>query len=972
MKNIIFVGGLDNRVGDLNLTQQTDLIIKGYGTGADIASFRYSTATATITKSITDNPGAIIILFSAGCSKSKAIADHLKSINQPLNLLHINEPYTCAPNGTSTANQINAAIALGVPKTNVYSGGYDCAGNNISGHTKLVGRTPGGSAAAHFNSLTPLGKLIASLKPPSQEAKPATAATQVTPPPPPAQSKSVIATGPGKDFINKFNEELEKVYTKATTDLGPWKKAREEAIKITKLRAGTWPVDPAVKTIGDLFAYVFFDADGVNYKIPPYFVINNGVSPYIDEALKQQYGDWIDDMNGVSVSDPTISDIFKSLSWPYNNNRWTGKDRRSTDPITLSPSAKIIQNYTEIKKPGITNPDKYSAGQYWFDMFMSEVVGLNGLQGYLKSSKFVDDYPPYKGLHITWGSNNSRIEEIFDKDLLDNNSKIEKSFSYWGTIGDGTYSDPVYEDRKVYTMSVSKFAPNETISRQSLILATQSGTQIDLYKYDRDNYADYGTAEYPQDEGFAKILDKIDGGGYQGFDIRKFDGLKTQYRPGINSLESLSKDPLFNPRRTNLGDGSGEINWSFAGTQSQAAGIYWEYPVGTTASVVGNFELILLYNAFLEAGDDYKTITIPKYAPKPKEEPPVVSTLVATTESKLSGEFTFNVEKEKTFVVVGNQNFALKIGELLIEGLTTSSVIESPKTIDLGDGIIIIDDEEGDDIYNEEPFQGLEEKDLLIEGIEYKESLGTEVEFKTPVDDLPPGPNGGTKGSETYKDPGGMSAEEWKKNGLVVNGSKVPSNLSGAAKYNMKVSLNKTMTNEYLPAIKKITGYTNGIKLLAIVMAQKEGFAAGTRAYKTNNPGNIGNTDSGSNKTLKTLTDGIKLQLDYITKVANGSHPAYPINKELNMKPYYSPEIDKNNGPGQVYNGMVAYLPGYKFIYTGKIEQYCKIYATGARTGNSYISMIASWFRQNGYNWVQEETTIQQLVQQNSPTNVLA
>jgi GH24 family phage-related lysozyme (muramidase) len=738
MKNIIFVAGLDDRdkkvggnfttpapPGDLNLAQQTDLIIKGYGPGADIASFRYITSTATVTKSITDNPGAIIILFSAGCSKSKAIAEHLKSINQPLNLLHINEPYTCSAN---TANIVNDAIALGVPKTNVYSGGSDCTGNNISGHTKLVERT------SHFQSLTPLGKLIASLKPPAQEATPATPAAASTPTPPPSQSKSVIATGPGKDFINKFNEELEKVYTKATTDLGPWKKYREDAIKIAKPRTGTWPVDPAVKTIGDLFAYVFFDLDGVNYKIPPYFVINNGVSPYIDEALKQQYSDWIDDMNGVSVSDPTISAIFKSLSWPYNNNGWTGDKRNSTNPITLSPSAKIIQNYTEIKKPGITNPDKYSAGQYWFDMFMSEVVGLNGLNGYLKSSKFVDDDPRYKGLHITWGSNNSRIEEIFDKDLLDNNSKIEKSFSYWGTIGDGTYSDPVYEDRKVYTMSVSKFAPNETIPRQGLT----------PHKYDRDNYSDYGTDEYPQDEGFAKILDKIDGGGYQGFDIRKFDGLKTQYRPGINSLESLSKDPLFNPRRTNLGDGSGEIDWHFAGTQSQAAGIYWEFPVGTTASVVGNFELILLYNAFLEAGDDYKTITIPKYEPKPKEEPPVTSTLTPTTESKFSGEFTFNVEKEKTFVVVGNQNFTLKIGDLVIEGLTTSSVIESPKTIDLGDGIIIIDDGESDeDIYNETAFTGQQAIDPEFDPIEFSiikdlPKIDKEDSPENPNEPLPP------------------------------------------------------------------------------------------------------------------------------------------------------------------------------------------------------------------------------------------
>lgn len=546
----------------------------------------------------------------------------------------------------------------------------------------------------------------------------------------PANPPAASPTGDIKVFIDAFNAELEKVYTKATTDLGPWKKAREEAIKITKLRMGTWPVDPTVKTIGDLFAYVFFDPDGVNYKTPPYFIISNGVSAYVDGALEQQYGDWIDDMNGVSVSDPSIGVIFKSLSWPYNNNNWKGNDRKSTRPIVLSDSANIIQNYNEIKKPGITNPDKYSAGQYWFDMFMSEVVGLNGLQGYLKSSKFVDDYPPYKGLHITWGTNNSRIEEIFSEDLLNNNQKIEKSFSYWGNVGsDGagnsTYSDPVYEDRKVYTMSVSKFASNETIFGAStgLILTTP-------HKYDRDNYSDYGTDEYPAAEGFAKILDKIRGGGYQGFDIRNFDALKTQYRPGINSLESLSKDPLFNPIRTNFGDGPGEVDWSLAGTQSLASGVYWEYPVGTTASVVGNFELISLYKAFLQAGDDYKTITIPKYEPEPKVEPPVVSTLVPTTESKLSGEFTFNVEKKDTFVVVGNQNFALKIGDLVIEGLTTSTtpVIESPKTIDLGDGIVIIDDGElGEDIYIEESFQGGEEQSIFsFDKIDYTVTIDTD------------------------------------------------------------------------------------------------------------------------------------------------------------------------------------------------------------------------------------------------------
>ena len=521
-----------------------------------------------------------------------------------------------------------------------------------------------------------------------------------------AQSKSVIATGPGKDFINKFNEELEKVYKDATTSLGPWKKAREEAIKITKLRIGTWPVDPAVKTIGDLFAYVFFDLDGTKFNSPPWFQIKEDDNIRNDEVLQKQYNDWINDMNGAMplptsptaplVLDPTISDIFKSLAWP-NKSTWTGKFRNSNLPIVLPKSKVIIENYNEIKKPGITNPDKYSAGQWWFDMFMSEVIGLNGHYGYLKSKSD--------------GSNNERIEEAFGKSrvtkkFLDNNTKLEG-------------------DTNIYTISVSKFVKGEI----PIISGTTSAV------LDRVNYTEYGSGdqespsgkEYPG-YGFAKILELIerrqrgeynfskppniqypspkDGGG---FDL--FDSLKTQYRPGVNSLESLSKDPLFNPMRTSM-----EIDWLAVGiTQSQETGIYWNYPVGTTASVVGNFENILLYNAFLEAGDDYKTITLPKYESKPKEESTVVSTLVTTTENKLSGEFTFNVEKKDTFVVVGNQNFTLKIGDLAIEGLTTSSVIESPKTIDLGDGVIIIDDgEDGEpDPYVENPYQGMDEEEIV-------------------------------------------------------------------------------------------------------------------------------------------------------------------------------------------------------------------------------------------------------------------
>ena len=320
-----------------------------------------------------------------------------------------------------------------------------------------------------------------------------------------------------------------------------------------------------------------------------------------------------------------------------------------------------------------------------------------------------------------------------------------------------------------------------------------------------------------------------------------------------------------------------------------------------------------------------------------------------TSGASLVGDFTFNIEQENTFIGVNNE-----IGTLFIVGI--GEIKEEPLDIPLEDEL--------DEEYSEADFEGLEEKDMVFEVAEVTTVGADELEYATPATG-----NEAVTGSSNGN---GMSAKEWAKTGTFVIGSKVPDNLSGPANYGLKVSLNKTMKNEYLPKIKKMTGYTNGIKLLAIVMAQKEGFEAGTRSYKTHNPGNIGNTDSGANNKLKTLEDGIRLQLDYISKVAKGQHTAYPLNKEKNMPPFYSKEIAKNNGPKGPYRGMTEYLPGYKFTYTGMIEQYVKIYATGARTGNSYISMIVSWYRQNGYSWVNGETTIAQLIEQNKTTGVLA
>jgi hypothetical protein len=188
MIKIIFVSGLDYRSGDLSVSQQVDLIKKGFP-GATIISHRWSVATSEVTTSINNNRDASVILFSAGCSKSKAIAQFMKGLNLPLNRLYINEPYTVS---TNTYNVVTAAISLGVPSKNVFSGGSQATGSNVPGASNLSGRV------GHFQSLTPLGSLLAG----TTQAQPAPAVATSNPPatntnPPRNQTPSTYSANPG-------------------------------------------------------------------------------------------------------------------------------------------------------------------------------------------------------------------------------------------------------------------------------------------------------------------------------------------------------------------------------------------------------------------------------------------------------------------------------------------------------------------------------------------------------------------------------------------------------------------------------------------------------------------------------------------------------------------------------------------------------------------------------------------------------
>lgn len=191
--------------------------------------------------------------------------------------------------------------------------------------------------------------------------------------------------------------------------------------------------------------------------------------------------------------------------------------------------------------------------------------------------------------------------------------------------------------------------------------------------------------------------------------------------------------------------------------------------------------------------------------------------------------------------------------------------------------------------------------------------------------------------------------------GVVIEGSVFPDK---PISWNARVRLNKEMVEEYLPAMERVmAGEPEGFKLLITIMAYKEGFRKGTRSYRHNNPGNIGNTDSGANKTLSSLEDGIRLQKEYVESIVAGEHRAYPMGRQKFIRPYFSKEIAKHT---KLY-GMSPYVPGYKFTFTGQLDQFVKIYSTGARAGNGYVNMIISYFNKNGM-YITPQSRIQDII----------
>jgi hypothetical protein len=171
------------------------------------------------------------------------------------------------------------------------------------------------------------------------------------------------------------------------------------------------------------------------------------------------------------------------------------------------------------------------------------------------------------------------------------------------------------------------------------------------------------------------------------------------------------------------------------------------------------------------------------------------------------------------------------------------------------------------------------------------------------------------------------------------------SNGSGGVNLQVVVNPSDTIKTIYTPAAEKAlanlkgkgVNANRGLRLLTAAQAQQEGFKGGskpTKSFRTNNPGNIGNTDDGSTKNFPTLVDGIEAQLKYALDVVEGKKKAYPLGKKVK-----APSVTDTQG--------ITY-PGIDFVYKGTLEQYLKIYATGARANDNYVNFIINFFKKEG------------------------
>jgi hypothetical protein len=369
-------------------------------------------------------------------------------------------------------------------------------------------------------------------------------------------TEAKLPTGDIKVFIDAFNKDFDKKLKSLLEIQQNYKNVYADAIKITTPKVGPWPNDPKVVTIGDLFKYTFPDIESDKIVKPP---------------------------------DPTQYSYTDSAGWSkdlkYNKDE---KIKTMYDTISRGIRSNKDINAYKALKPGITNPSLWSPGQYYFDVFMTEMLSPYG--------------PLKKPTDANGGAN------AFGADVI-------SGYSFAKTHGG--------------SVSISFFDPSGEVE------LSKHRDPVDP-KLDYYEFYDVLDSGY-SGSGIRYIMSDITGidinlGDSDTTAPKSFASLQTQYRSGV--LSDLLQDPKFNKER----------------------GVIEDSASGSPSTFIGYYEHILLYKAFVQAGDNYKAVVLPLRNPEPEQqakEPEKV--LAKTIEPTAIGEvqFKFNVEKTDTFIVVG-------------------------------------------------------------------------------------------------------------------------------------------------------------------------------------------------------------------------------------------------------------------------------------------------------------------------------
>jgi hypothetical protein len=137
--DVILMGGLDTRPGDLNIDQQVE-VLKNKLPNKNIIGFRYNNLQGVL-DAIRKNPESYVVLFSAACKYSSQIAEEIKYKDR----LFIVESYAKASN---VFDSVNDAVSMGVPNENVITGSTDSRGKSV-----VPGATDTPNGVNHWGAL---------------------------------------------------------------------------------------------------------------------------------------------------------------------------------------------------------------------------------------------------------------------------------------------------------------------------------------------------------------------------------------------------------------------------------------------------------------------------------------------------------------------------------------------------------------------------------------------------------------------------------------------------------------------------------------------------------------------------------------------------------------------------------------------------------------------------------------------------